>query len=140
MSNELKRTYTPFSEWKEKSKQTEYTSATPLLNSDGTLNAKGWARHNVFDYDRNKVRKGLISRKEWDFYTITDGRMQLLVSFANINIGGYVGCKLTDLKTGEIIADAVSYFAGGNKFVPPAKGDVPNRFAGKIGKLSNVYS
>ena len=136
MSNELKRTYIPFNKWKEKSKQTEYTKPTPLLNPDGTLNAKGWARHNVFEYDRNKVKKGLISRKEWDFYTITDGRMQLLISFANINIGGYVGCKLTDLRTGEIIADAVSYFAGANKHVPPAKGDVPNRWGGKIGKAT----
>ena len=94
---ELKRTYIPFSEWNESSKQIEYTEQTPLLNSDGTLHAKGWARKNVFEYDRTKVRKGLISRKEWDFYTITDGRMQLLVSFANINIGGSVAAKLTDL-------------------------------------------
>jgi hypothetical protein len=134
MSNELKRTYVPFKDWKEKSKQIEYTEKTPLLSPDGKLLAKGWARRNVFEYNRDYVKKGIISRKEWDFYTITDGRMQLLVSFANINIGGYVGCKLTDLQTGEIIADAVSYFAGGNKHVPPAKGDVPNRFKEKIGK------
>ncbi len=129
----LKRTYVPFTEWKNNSKQIEYTQTTPLLADDGTLLAKGWARKNVFEYDRTKVKKGLISRKEWDFYTITDGRMQLLVSFANINIGGYVGCKLTDLTTGEVIADAISYFIGGNKHVPPAKGDVPGRFNGKIG-------
>ena len=131
---EIKRTYVPFTEWTEKSKQTEYTEPTPLLNPDGTLLAKGWARKNVFEYDRTKVKKGIISRKEWDFYTITDGRMQLLVSFANINIGGYVAAKLTDLTSGEIIADAISYFIGGNQFVPPAKGDAPNRFKGKIGK------
>ena len=130
----LKRTYVPFAQWKEKSKQTEYTEPTPLLAEDGMLLAKGWARRNVFEYDRNLVKKGIISRKEWDFYTITDGKMQLLVSFANINIGGYVAAKLTDLTTGEVIADAISYFVGGNKFVPPAKGDVPNRFKGKIGK------
>lgn len=130
---ELKKTYIPFTEWKEKSKQYEYTTPTPLLNDDGTLNAKGWARHNVFEYDRTKVKKGLISRKEWDFYTITDGKTQLLISFANINIGGYVGCKLLNLETGEIYVDAVSYFLGGNRFVPPAKGDEPSRFNGKIG-------
>ena len=45
------RTYIPFNEWSYKSKQTEYTEPTPLLNPDGTLNAKGWARHNVFEYD-----------------------------------------------------------------------------------------
>ena len=64
MSEELKKTYTPFTEWTEKSKQTEYTKPTPLLKADGTLNAKGWARHNVFEYDRSKVKKGIISRKE----------------------------------------------------------------------------
>ena len=134
MANELKRTYVPFNEWTQKSKQTEYTEETPLLSPEGKLLAKGWARRNVFTYNRDYVKTGITSRKEWDFYTITDGRMQLLVSFANISIGGYVGCKLTDLHTGEIIADAVSYFAGGNKHVPPAKGDIPNRFKGTIGK------
>ena len=130
---ELQRTYIPFTQWTEKSKQTEYTEETPLLAEDGTLLAKGWARKNVFTYDRSKVKKGLISRKEWDFYTITDGRMQLLVSFANINIGGYVAAKLTDLEKGEVIVDAGAYFLG-DKVVPPAKGDAPNRFKGKIGK------
>ncbi len=132
MNKELERTYIPFSKWKEKSKQREYTTETPLLCADGTLNAKGWARRNVFEYDRNKVKKGLISRKEWDFYTITDGRKQLLISFANINIGGYVGCRLIDIVTGEVHVDTVTYFAGGNRFVPPSKGDVPARFNGKI--------
>lgn len=134
MSKELPRTYIPFSEWKEKSKQREYTEETPLLNPDGTLNAKGWARRNVFTYDRSLVKHGLISRKEWDFYTITDGKVQLLISFAHIGIGGYVGAKLTDLKTGEIICDACSYFAGGKRHLPLTKGDTPGRFKDKIGK------
>lgn len=134
MSKELPRTYIPFTEWKTKSKQREYTSETPLLNPDSTLAAKGWARKNVFTYDRNLVKHSLISRKEWDFYTITDGKVQLLISFANIGIGGYVASKLTDLVTGEVIYDAPSYFIGGNRFVPPAKGDRPGRFKDQIGK------
>lgn len=133
MNKELPRTYIPFYEWKEKSAQKEYTEKTPLLGADGTLNAKGWARKNVFTYDRSLVKHSLISRKEWDFYTVTDGKVQLLISFANIGIGGYVGCKLTDLSTGEIIADAISYFVGGKRYVPPTKGDAPGRFKNKIG-------
>ena len=97
MSKELPRTYKSFTEWKEKSKQTEYTEETPLLNPDGTLNAKGWARKNHFTYDRNLVKTGIMSRKEWDFYNIVDDEFQILVSFANINIGGYVAAKLTNL-------------------------------------------
>ncbi len=134
MSTELKRTYVPFTEWTEKSKQTEYTEETPLLNPDGTLNARGWARKNVFTYDRNLVKHSLISRKEWDFYTVTDGKVQLLISFANIGIGGYVAAKLTDLATGKVICDAPSYFAGSDTYISPSKGDKPARFKNRIGK------
>ena len=135
MSKEIKRTYTPFTEWKEKSKQREYTTPTPLLNSDGTLNAKGWARHNVFEYDRNLVRRErLISQKEWDYYTVTDGKKQLLVSFANVGIGGFMGLRLIDLQTGETHADGMTVFAGRNRFVPLNKVDAPGVFKGKTGK------
>ena len=135
MSNELKRTYIPFNEWSEKSKQTEYTEETPLLSPDGKLLAKGWARRNYFTYNRDYVKTGLTSRKEWDFYTTHVGdEMQVLVSFANINLGGYVGAKLVDLKTGKVICDAIQYFIGANKHVPPVKGDIPNRYKDKIGK------
>ena len=134
MSKELPRTYVPFKDWKEPSKQIEYTEETPLLSPDGKLLAKGWARRNYFTYNRDYVKTGIMSRKEWDFYTITDGKMQILVSFANINVGGYVSAKITDLSTGEVIVDAIQYFIGANKHVPPAKGDVPNRYKDKIGK------
>ena len=134
MSKELPRTYVPFKDWKRPSKQTEYTKETPLLSPDGKLLAKGWARHNCFTYNREYVKTGLTSRKEWDFYTIDDGKFQVLVSFANINLGGYVGAKLTDLTTGEVIVDSIDYFLGANKHVPPTKGDVPNRYKDKIGK------
>ena len=134
MSGELKKTYVPFTEWKEKSKQTEYTEPAPLLSPDGTLLVKGWARKNLFEYNRDYVKKGIISRKEWDFYTIADDEMQILVSFANINIGGYAAARLINLKTGEVICDDVAYFAGANKHVCHSKPDLPSRFKDKIGK------
>ncbi len=130
----MEKTYVPFNEWKEKSRQTEYVSHTPLLAPDGRLLARGWARNYVFDYNRDYVKKGIISRKEWDFYTIFDDKMQMLISFANINIGGYVAAKLVDLKTGEVICDSVQYFAGANKHVSRFVPDAPCRFRDKIGK------
>ena len=53
----MKRTYTPWQEWKRPSKQTEYKEPTTLLAENGTLLSPGWARHNVFDYDRDRVKK-----------------------------------------------------------------------------------
>lgn len=135
MGTQMERTYIPFSQWKEKSKQTEYTQPTPLLAPDGTLLAKGWAKRNVFEYDRDLVKKGVMSRKEWDFYQISDGHYMLQLNFANITAGGYAAGKLLDLTTGEVLADTMAPFLNGkHRHIPPAKGDVPNRFQDKIGK------
>ena len=135
MSNELARTYVPYTKWAEKSKQTEYTESTPLLAEDGTLLAKGWARHNVFEYDNRKVKAGIMSRKEWDFYQISDGKCMVQLNFADIKIAGYVSCKFVDLRTGEIVIDTMQLYVLGSKKHPhPPKGDVPNRIKDKIGK------
>ena len=134
MSNETKRTYIPFNQWKEKSKQTEYTQKSPLLDSDGTLLAKGWARHNVFDYERS-LSKPNKRKKEWDFYQLGNKDYSVQISFANISIGGYAAAKLIDIKNGKVIADATALFLGGdNKYILPPKGDVPNRFKTTVGK------
>ena len=83
MSKELPRTYKSFTEWPEKSKQTEYTEETPLLAEDGTLLAKGWARHNVFTYNRDHSKPNW-RKKEWDFYVIRNKDYVVDLSFANI--------------------------------------------------------
>lgn len=130
----MKRTYTPWQEWKHPSKQTEYTAPTTLLAEDGTLLSPGWARHNVFDYDRDRVKK-LIHRKEWDFYQLSDGHYMVQLSFANITLGGYVNAVLVDLKEGKTISNTMDIFLGGkDKYVLPPKGDVPNTVEMTIGK------
>ena len=63
----MKRIYKSWLKGEVKSEQREYTEPTKLLDSEGNLLAAGWARHNVFEYDRNLVKKS-HSRKEWDFY------------------------------------------------------------------------
>ena len=135
MSN-IPKTYQSFINWKEKSKQKEYTEETPLLAPDGDLLAAGWARHNVFDYNRDFVKPGNpMSKKEWDFYQVSDGNLMVQINFANISIGGFISAKLIDLKAGKVIVDATQLFLGHkNEYVPPKKGDVPNRFGYKIGK------
>lgn len=122
----MEKTYIGWKEANYKSKQTEYTEPTKLLSADGTLLAKGWARHNVFDYDRNSV-KAKMRRKEWDFYQISNGKLMVQLSMANISLGGYVSAALIDLTTGESIAAPMALFLGGkDKYVLPPKGDVPN--------------
>ncbi|MCQ2463183.1 MAG: DUF2804 domain-containing protein [Clostridia bacterium] len=128
----MDKTYVSYLEGKWKSKQTEYTEPTQLLGKDGTLLAKGWARRNVFEYDRNDV-KAKMRRKEWDFYQVSNGKYMVQLSFANISLGGYVSCVLIDLRGGKKIAGPTALFLGGkDKYVLPAKGDYPNNVKFKI--------
>ena len=139
MSKELPRTYKSFTEWPEKSKQTEYTEETPLLAEDGTLLAKGWARHNVFTYNRDHSKPNW-RKKEWDFFVIRNENFVVDLSFANISIGGYVSAKLTDLKNQCVIADAnYMYVGGANKYILPPKGDVPNTFKATVREAQVVF-
>ena len=135
----MKKTYIGWREADYKSKQTEYTEPTQMLAEDGTLLVKGWARHNVFDYDRYHV-KATLRRKEWDFYQISNGRYMAQISFANISLGGYVSAVLVDLRAGKTISNTMSPFIGGkDKYVLPPKGDVPNFVKMDIGKASFCF-
>ena len=132
----MEKTYKGWQEWAESSKQTEYTEPTELLGGDGTLLAAGWARRNVFDYDRNRVKK-VNRRKEWDFYQLSNGKYMVQISFANISLGGYASAVLVDLINGKVIASQMSPFLGGkDKYVLPPKGDVPNVVDFKVGKAT----
>ena len=130
----MEKTYTGWQNFSSPSRQTEYTDETPLLSGDGTLLAKGWARHNVFRYDRNRVRH-VLRRKEWDFYQISDGNFMVQISFANISLGGYASAVLVDLKQGRVLASDMAPFLGGkDHYVLPARGDVPNYVNFHVGK------
>lgn len=134
MSTEMKRTYVPFKDFPQPSKQTEYTSPTKMFADDGTLLCPGWARRNVFEYDRDKSQPKL-RKKEWDFYQVSNGEYMVQLSFANISIGGYVSATLVDLKNpdkskklaqGQVATQMAIFLGGSDKYVLPPKGDVPN--------------
>lgn len=126
MGNDTKKTYAGWLESGIKSAQKEYKVSTKMFNESGKLLCPGWARHNVFEYDRTKVTP-VIHRKEWDFYQLGNDKYMVQISFANISIGGYASAVLVDIKTGKIIANPMALFLGGrDKYILPPKGDVPN--------------
>jgi hypothetical protein len=130
----MEKTYRGFLDWDAPSRQREYTEPAKLLDEDGTLLAAGWARRNVFDYDRTKV-KLRFRRKEWDFYQISNGSLMLQLSFANISLGGYASAVLVDLRAGKTLCSKMAPFVGGkDKYILPPKGDVPNEVRMEVGK------
>ena len=84
------------------SKQTEITERTPLLLPDGNLNAVGWCRHCLADYNKNFIPAFLRPRKkEWDFYQISDGNWLIQINFANISVAAFATCSILNLRSGE---------------------------------------
>ncbi len=130
----MERTYRSWLDGGFDSAQREYTEPTPLLDAEGRLLAAGWARRNVFDYDRDRVRRTL-RRKEWDFYQISDGRYMAQLSFANISLGGYASAVLVDLRQGKTLCSKMAPFLGGkDRYILPKKGDEPNEVHMSVGK------
>ncbi len=111
MSQELKRTYISFRDVPKRN-QKEYTEKTEMLDVNGNLLVDGgWARHDYFNFDANKV-KPRNRLKQWDFYQISNGKLMAQISFANISLAGYISVVLVDLKTGKKLVDNMSLFFG----------------------------
>lgn len=107
--------------------QKEITSPVKLLNDNGTLAVTGWARRNLFDYDRKAVAsKGRL--KEWDFYQISNGIYLVQISFFNIALASAASATLIDMRSGKKIASASVNLFTRNRYILPPKSDTPNYF------------
>jgi len=136
MAKQAKKTYVGWKEAAAKRNQIEYTEPTRLLDGKGNLLVHGgWARHNIFDYDRT-VARPQYRGKEWDFYQVSNGRYMVQISMANISIGGYASANLVDIsgKNKKIITSMALWLGGKNKVVMPENCDCPNVCEYKKGK------
>lgn len=107
--------------------QKEITERTTLLNPDGTLAVNGWARRNLFDYDRKCVRPR--SRlKEWDYYQMSDGHYIVQLNFFNITLASAATAMILDMKTGKQIASATVTLGTRRRHLLPLVSDTPNFF------------
>ena len=108
-------------------KQIEITEPTELLDEKGNLLVAGWARHNLFTYDRKYVhpRNRL---KEWDFYQISNGEWMVQINFANITIGAAAAVVVKNLKTGELYQATNIEVGTKKKFILPRNGEIQNFF------------
>ena len=124
---DVKKTYVGWQELGHKRNQVEYQTKTPLLAEDGTLLVKGgWARHDVFEYNRDYSTPNK-RKKEWDFYQICNGKYMLQISFANISIGGYGSICLVDIENGKTVLAPMALFLGkSNEYILPAVSDQPS--------------
>ena len=83
--------------------QVEITELTPLLKSDGTLLARGWARTPLMQYNPKAIPKDLRPRKkEWEHYTIVSPDFAFTITAADIRFATFVAFEVIDFATGKI--------------------------------------
>ena len=128
MAEQINKTYISWKDLNKKRNQVEYTHPTQLLDTDGNLLVRGgWARHNVFEYDRTFAHPQWRG-KEWDFYQLCNGKYMVQISIANISIGGYASATLVDVSGQEqkLITSMTVWLGGKNKVILPENCDRPN--------------
>lgn len=67
-----------------------------LLDKNGEIKEPGWARKQVFKYDRNKIKANSIFIKEWDYYMVVSKDCALALTISD---AGYAGMGSVDFFT-----------------------------------------
>jgi len=104
--------------------QHEITEARELLDDQGNLLHRGWARSPLLHYDRSRVRGRL---KEWDYYCVLDDQYGLALTVADLGYLGLVSIVWLDLAQGTFhTVDEMRPFTRGRLGLPPSsrRGDV----------------
>lgn len=81
--------------------QYEILNKTPLLLSDGSLGAKGYARKMNIIYNREKAKGFPLKLKEWNFYQIQCGNYVLQITLGHVSYVCSISTALMDITTGD---------------------------------------
>lgn len=81
---------------KKTSRNHEVTKEIDLLNEFGELKEPGWARRQVFHYNRDHIKANSLLIKEWDYYMIVSKECALALTISD---AGYAGLASIDFFT-----------------------------------------
>ncbi len=81
--------------------QREITSQQTLLDKNGELIIPGYAKSMLFDYNREQVKAGPFSLKEWDFYQVISGDHVLQMTIGHVSYMASFSAMLFSVVTGE---------------------------------------
>ena len=76
--------------------QYEITEPMPLLDENGELAARGWARQPLLKYSRFDVKAPKRRIKEWDYYLIANDKCAVALTVADNGYMGLVSASVLD--------------------------------------------
>src|SRR5262249_33101917 len=79
----------------------EVTAPTPLLDANGSLEAWGWAKRAIIEYNRSAIPAKRHARiKEWEHYTIMSPEFTIGVTIVQLGPLVSGSAELIDYKAG----------------------------------------
>ncbi len=114
-------------------KQTEITKAMPLLDAEGNLMQKGFARKLIPVYDKTAVKGGFARLKEWDYYYIGNERYGVALTIADNAYMGLDSISFLNFEgePWEITKSPMSVFPMGKRNLPESSAEGCSESAGK---------
>ncbi len=112
--------------------QNEITKSSDLLDENGHLIQKGWARKLILDYNRENINAGWHRIKEWDYYCILHPDFGISLVIADV---GYLGlctvCWLDFKEKSFYCKDQMKLFTRGKLNLPRTSEEGDLHFSNK---------
>ena len=84
--------------------QHEITQAGPLLNHDGILAQKGWAKELLLSYKRSDIKASPFRIKEWDYYCILQKDYGIAITVADNSYMSLYAINVYDFTTNKVFS------------------------------------
>lgn len=78
--------------------QNEIIEPSDLLDSNGNLIKKGWARKHLLNYNRENIQAGWHRIKEWDYYAMLNPQYGITFTFSDLGYLGLIAVCWLDFK------------------------------------------
>jgi len=99
--------------------QKEITERTDILDDNGHVIQPGWARDDLWNYDRSKIKDGPLRIKEWDFWEIYNADYRVILNIFDIGLFGLAQFTFTDFKTKKMVNAGILKFLTKGSFGNP---------------------
>ena len=107
--------------------QNEITEPSKLLNNEGELIQKGWAKKPILNYNRENIAASWLRVKEWDYYAILNNEYGITFTYSDLGYIGLIACVWLDFKEKDYISEEnLVWFPKGDLNLPKSseKGDI----------------
>ncbi|MFX0011888.1 MAG: DUF2804 domain-containing protein [Candidatus Hermodarchaeota archaeon] len=98
--------------------QNEITNPSDLLNKDGSLVQKGWARKPILKYNKEYIGKGWTRIKEWDHFSVLNKNFGFQLTIGDIGYLTQMSYAWLDFKEKERDGKGLFKFFTKSKLLP----------------------